>query len=163
MSNKRRQTKKRYKPNYMPLLIMLCLAVGCGYVTAKYVVTPVVNYVPQLAAEKTKEDDSGDKEKKSSKDKQTESSDDNKVVEDEVSVKQSEEVTGYALQFGCYSGKEAAEKAMSSLNIDGLKVIEQNDMYKIVGETYGTKDEAKTALAGLADGTNAFVTPVYKQ
>ena len=40
------------KPNFAPVIVILCLSVGCGYATARYVVDPVVNYVPQLTAEK---------------------------------------------------------------------------------------------------------------
>ena len=65
--------RKRPKPSYFPIVLILCLSVGCGYATAKYVVDPVVNYVPQIekkvsekqadkAAEKKKETFSAAKE-----------------------------------------------------------------------------------------------------
>ena len=55
---RRRQPRRGYrgaqrhgaKPNFIPVILILCLSVGCGYATAKYVVDPVVNYVPQIAA-----------------------------------------------------------------------------------------------------------------
>ena len=40
--------RKHPKPSYFPIVLILCLSVGCGYATAKYVVDPVVNYVPQI-------------------------------------------------------------------------------------------------------------------
>ena len=61
------------------------------------------------------------------------------------------------MQYGCYSGKAAAETAMSSLGISGLQVVEQNKMYKIIGEIFESKDKAKEALDS-AGTDNAFVT-----
>ena len=61
MQNRRRPRgygnprRKGVKPNFAPVIVILCLAVGCGYATAKYVVDPVVNYVPQLTNEKSQE------------------------------------------------------------------------------------------------------------
>ena len=51
---------------------------------------------------------------------------------------------------------------MSSLGISGLQVVEQNKMYKIIGEIFESKDKAKEALDS-AGTDNAFVTTVYKE
>lgn len=172
---RRRQPRRGYrgtqrhgaKPNFIPVILILCLSIGCGYATAKYVVDPVVNYVPQIAAgsdvseqNNQKQDGSAASDKagagKDSKSKAASSG----VVEDEADVKETE-VEGYAVQYGCYSGKAAAETAMSSLEISGLQVVEQNKMYKIIGEIFDSKDKAKEAL-GSAGTDNAFVTTVYK-
>ena len=156
--NVRGSGRRKAKLNYMPVIIILCLSVGCGYATAKYVVEPVVNYVPQVTEkiadkqdEKTKKDSSD-----SSEDKEK------KVVEDDVKVESNGNLAGYALQFGSYSSRDAAENAMSSLGITGIQVKEQNNMYKIVGETYKKKDEAREALDKLPEGTKAFVTEIYE-
>ena len=130
--------------NFAPVIVMLCLSVGCGYMAAKYVVQPVVNYVPQVT-------ETAEKVKSSTK-----------VIEEEVEVKSAETVTGYALQYGCYSGEAAAEAAMKNMNIDGTQIIEQNNMFKIIGEIYKTKNKAKSALEQLSDGTDAFVTEIYE-
>lgn len=167
MYNKRRSRSRRRgygfsqrrkgKPNYLPVIVILCLSVGCGYATAKYVVDPVVNYVPQLTAEKTQEKTEVT-ESTGTQQKETETS----VVEDGVKVEETGKVAGYALQFGCYSGKAAAEKAMPSIDVDGLQILEQNQMYKIVGKTYETKEKAKAALEKLPDDVDAFVTTIYE-
>ena len=130
--------------NFVPVIFMLCLSIGCGYMAAKYVVEPVVNYVPQVA-------ESSDKIESSSK-----------VVEDEAEVKEVADVVGYALQYGCYSGKASAEAAEKTLEVEGTQIIEQNNMYKITGQVYKTKEEAKEALKKLPDGVAAFVTEIYK-
>lgn len=150
--------RKGAKPNFVPVILILCLSVGCGYATAKYVVDPVVNYVPQLTAESSQEkqqtETAGDKAKETKK-----AAD---VVEDDVKVKDTGKVSGYALQFGCYSSKDAAEKAMSSMDVPGLQIMEQNSMYKIVGEVFDTKEKAKEELSKSSASDKAFVTTIYK-
>lgn len=148
-SRNRYQPRNRNKLTFAPVIVMLCLSIGCGYAAAKYVVEPVVQYVPQIKAEKDKETDL------------TKIADDKTIV-DEAEVEDAGDVSGYALQFGCYSGEASAELAMPSIGVEGLKVIEQDDLYKIIGEIYKTKDEAKKALDDLPDTVNAFVTPIYE-
>ena len=172
---RRRQSRRGYrsvqrhgaKPNFIPVILILCLSVGCGYATAKYVVDPVVNYVPQIAAgsdisdQNIQKQDGSAASDKADAGKGSKSKASSGVVEDEADVKETK-VAGYAVQYGCYSGKSAAEAAMSSLGISGLQVVEQNKMYKIIGEIFDSKDKAKEAL-GSAGTDNSFVTTVYKQ
>lgn len=161
----------RVKLNFTPVIVLLCLSIGCGYAAAKYVLDPVVNYVPQLTAEKSQTDEatnsagadsneSGNNSDKTSDNNNSSVKED--VLEDEVSVKEKGSISGYALQFGCYSSKAAAETAMTGTGINGLQIIEQEDMYKIIGEIYKTKAEAKAALEELPDTVNSFVTAVYE-
>lgn len=148
-------SRNRKKVNFTPIIIILCLSVGCGYATAKYVVDPVVNYVPQLMAEKEQQQQKEQQERKAQKNGTT-------VLEDEVDVKEDRKVSGYALQFGSYSGKASAESVIPSIGVTDLKVIHQDGMYKIIGEVYKTKDEAKTALGNLPEDTKAFITTIYE-
>lgn len=137
--------------SFAPVILMMCLSIGCGYAAARYVVEPVVNYVPEITA-KTSEVKSNEYEGTSS----------SEIIEDEADVGTAKKVDGYALQFGCYSGKASAEAAMNNMKMPGLQIIEQNNMYKIIGEILKTKEAAKKALAQLPDGTEAFVTEIYK-
>lgn len=152
--------------SYMPVVVILCLSIGCGYATAKYVVEPVVNYAPQIAekvsdkqdkTEATKKDSIKTSEKESNAEKS-----EKKVVEDQVSVENVGKVKGYALQFGSYSTKSAAEKAMASLGITGLQIVEDNSLYKVIGKIYSSKDQARKELAGLPAGTKAFAAAIYE-
>lgn len=149
-SRNRNQSRNRNNLTFTPVIVMLCLSIGCGYAAAKYVVEPVVNYVPQLTAEKGEEIDL------------TNVDGTEKTIVDEAEVEETEDISGYALQFGCYSGKASAELAMPSIGVEGLEVIEQDDLYKIIGEIYKTKKEAKKALEDLPETVNAFVTPIYE-
>ncbi len=144
---KHRGNSKR--PNFAPVVVILCLSVGCGYITAKYIVDPVVNYVPQIMAEK-KEDKMGKEEEKKT------------LIEDDVDVEKTDEISGYALQFGSYSDKASAESVMKSIDVDGLQIIEHDNLYKIVGIIYKSKADAKNALEKLPAGTKAFVTAIYQ-
>lgn len=153
----RNSRHNKAKLNFTPVIVILCLSVGCGYATARYVVDPVVNYVPPLTAE----------EAGSASPSVTAAADETKaedidVVEDDVKVTEAREIAGYALQFGCYSGEAVAEAAMKGIDAEGLQVIEQDSMYKIVGETYDTKEKAAAALKKLPDTVQAFVTTIYK-
>lgn len=156
--SRRNRAMRKEKLNFTPVIVMLCLSVGCGYAAAKYVVDPVVNYVPAMMSEK----------EQTAEEKETTAAEDNtaeiktEVVEDEVDVKETGEVSGYALQFGCYSAKAAAEAVMPTIGVEGLQVIEQDGMYKIVGEIYKTKDEAKTALNELPETVSGFITTIYQ-
>ena len=56
MYNRRRSVHRRVsrgrrtpKAGLAPVIMILCLSVLCGYATARYVVEPVVNYVPQVS------------------------------------------------------------------------------------------------------------------
>lgn len=161
---KKRRTGNRYRRSgslhykksahpYKLIAMILCISVGCGYAAAKYVVEPVVNYIPQTA-------ETGMQKKSETIENSTEVP--VKIVEDNVDVENTKEIAGYAVQFGCFSSRNAAETVMSSIDVQGLQVIENDEMYKIIGEIYSKKDNAKKALEEVPDDVDAFVTAVYK-
>lgn len=180
MRNRRRSRRYRQPQrngsglSFTPVVVILCLSVGCGYATAKYVVDPVVNYVPQLTAEQEKTesatmqeaektqgtDETQAAETTRGKDAEKEKTAD--IVEDEVKVEEAGKIAGYALQFGCYSGEKAAKTAMGEIDVTGLQILQQDEMYKIVGKTYETKEKAVSALEELPEGVDAFVTTIYQ-
>lgn len=145
--------RRRTGNSYKLVALILCISIGCGYAAAKYVVEPVVNYVPRTveigAQNKTGEADINTEETA-------------KVVEDTVDIKESKGISGYAIQFGCFSNRKAAEAVKSNIDVNDLQIIENNDMYKIVGKIYSDKNEAKQALEAVPDDIDAFVTAVYK-
>lgn len=85
------------------------------------------------------------------------------VLEDQVEVEEKGDIKGYALQFGCYSSEASAQGAMGNVGVEGLEIISQENMYKIIGDIYETKDEARKALETVPEGVNAFVTTVYEE
>ena len=142
--------RKHPKPSYFPIVLILCLSVGCGYATAKYVVDPVVNYVPQI--EKKVSEKQADKAAKET----------TRMIEDDVKVKTAGKVCGYAVQLGCYSDQASAEKAREAVGLEGLQIVEQRNMYKVIGKICKSKEDARSQMAELPEGTKGFVTEVYE-
>lgn len=200
-----RKRRKRRPPAYggrgmqvslLPILMIICLSVCAGYLTAKYVVYPLLGYEPaELNVwEKLKPGD-GDKtdtdqetaetrqtseasEKASAKagtqageteqmeteptaesKAATESAPSKTVIEDKAEVRQA---AGYALQFGSYSTKAAAQKSLNQLKNSGIKakIVEKDGAYKIIGKLFDTKEQAKKHLNGLDESVGAFITTV---
>ena len=77
--------RKHPKPSYFPIVLILCLSVGCGYATAKYVVDPVVNYVPQI--EKKVSEKQADKAAEKKKETFSAAKETTRMIEDDVKVK----------------------------------------------------------------------------
>ncbi len=158
------RSSRNVKASFTPVIMILCLSVACGYATAKYVVEPVVNYVPQ-ASEKVSQSRQQETEKSTDSGQVSETraqTETTAVIEDEAPVKNESSIKGYALQFGCYSNKAAADTAAAAIGEKDTEIIKQDDMYKIIGKVYDTKDEAKKALRKLQDPSKAFVAPVYR-
>lgn len=203
-----RKRRKRRPPAYrgrgmqinlLPILIIICLSVCAGYLTAKYVVYPLLGYEPAELnvlerlklgdgdkAEKEKETEGlsqtseasekasakaekqvGEKETEQtktesaaeSKEAATKSAPSKTVLEDKAEVKQA---AGYALQFGSYSTKSAAQKSLKQLKSSGIKakIVEKDGAYKIIGKLFDTKEQAAAHLNGLDESIGAFITTV---
>lgn len=153
--------RKTPKPSYVPVILILCLSVGCGYATAKYVVDPVVNYVPQIGQKISEKQTDKDTEK-AEEQLSSSAKGSSRIVTDEVDTKTTGKIRGYAVQLGCYSDRKAAEKAMKQVNAEGLQIVEQNSLYKVIGKICKTREDARGTLNNLPEGTGGFVTEVYE-
>lgn len=149
------------KPSYFPVILILCISVGCGYAAAKYVVDPVVNYVPQIS-QKVSEKQTDKDTKKAEEELSTSAKEGSQIVTDEVTTKKAGNIRGYAVQLGCYSDRKAAENAMKQVNAEGLQVVEQNSLYKVIGKVCRTREDARDTLKEMPEGTSGFVTEVYE-
>ncbi|MCQ4637355.1 SPOR domain-containing protein [Anaerovorax odorimutans] len=182
--NRRRKIKRRprgyggkkIQVNFAPIIVIICLSVCAGYLTAKYVVYPILGYEPAGLSILQKKDgeekkDETQKTEESSAAAQTETTAaptaaetttaPPAVVEDQVDVKQT---AGYALQFGSYTTKEAAQKSVKQLKSSGIKakVVEKDGAYKVIGDLFDTKEKAKAALEKMDESVGAFVTTIEK-
>lgn len=190
--NRRRNFRRRppvcrgqkIEMNFMPILVIICLSICAGYLTAKYVVYPILGYEPAglsiLKESKTTEENKA----RPSAGETTSSTQPATVqavttvpttavpatettvvpatvIEDQVDVKQ---VAGYALQFGSYSSKAAAEKSIKQLKESGIKakVLKKDGAYKVIGQLFATKDEAKAELEKMDEAVGAFVATIEK-
>ena len=190
--NRRRRIKRRtpiyggkkIQVNFAPIVVIICLSICAGYLTAKYVVYPILGYEPaglSILQKETKDAEQDEKketaetsqvttetsapqketaaEKVATTAATTAASPSTKVVEDQVDVKQT---AGYALQFGSYSTKAAAQKSVEQLKSSGIeaKIMEKDGAFKVVGELFQKKEQAKGALNKMDDSVGAFVTTI---
>lgn len=143
-SGNRRKVKKRKKATSSSgtkggiIVGLAVLAIFLGYITAKYVVGPLIGYnadsSPATIAEEGKGSEEGEK------------SDDEAVSGESVKLEK-----GYGLQFGAFSKKEAAEELSRQLKDKGIEttVIEMDNVYKVVSPIIEKKEDALKALEKL--------------
>ena len=139
---------------------IIILAVLLGYLTAWFVIGPIIGYdadeSPTKIAGQTDEDQ--DKEKDQDKDKKDSDKDKNADADQTVNAAPTE---GYALQFGAFSTKEAAEKLAETLESQGIQteIVEIDSVYKVISPVVDTKDKALDELDKLAEKevTDVFV------
>ena len=140
---KRKSTSQNSRMKFGTFLGIIVLAVFLGFLTARFVVGPLIGYdageSPAKAASDEKEKESGEKD---SKDKQ----------DTEVSAELDK---GYALQFGAFSSEDAARELADNLKSMGItvEVVEDDDIYKVIGPVLSTKEKALEALASLPENS----------
>jgi len=149
----RRNVKKRKSRNqnnrmkFRGFLGIIILAVFLGFLTARYVVGPLIGYdadeSPAKIAGQEEEKDSTEQEKE-------EEASADLILKD-----------GYALQFGAFSTEEAAEELAESLRSQGIdtKIVKVENMYKVISPVVDTRQEALDALEALsaADVEDVFI------
>ena len=119
----------------------MVLAVFLGYLTARFVIGPLLGYdADESPITLTGGAKSGEQE-------ETEAGSTAETEEAEAPE------GGYALQFGVFSTKEAAEKLAGELVAKGIEadVIEDEEMFKVISPLIETKDEALSQLDGIKD------------
>ena len=172
---RRRKVRKRKSPDgsrkagFLAAIGIIFAAVLLGFLTARFVIGPILGYNADISPVILKnsddfsksEDEQNDnsKEKDSSSDpadtavKTEESNEDNQTVDRKNSAAKSSvpiagEKKSYALQFGAFSDKEAAEKLKQELEAKGIEtqIKEQDGKFKVISAVIKTKEEALKAL-----------------
>ena len=135
---KRRGTKANSKMKIFAVIGIMILAVLLGYLTAKFVIGPILGYNADESLITSGIQSS------SGKTEDAEKEDDGEVYKAEK---------GYALQFGVYSTKAAANDMVFDLRQKGIeaKVIEEDNMYKVISPIIKTKEEALDKLGEIKD------------
>ena len=137
---KRKSTSQNSRMKFGTFLGIIVLAVFLGFLTARFVVGPLIGYdageSPAKAASDEKEKSTGEKDKD----------------EKEVSA---EPEKGYALQFGAFSTEDAAQDLAENLKSSGItaEIIQDDDLYKVIGPILSTKEKALEALASLPENS----------
>ena len=137
---KRKSTSQNSMMKFGTFLGIIVLAVFLGFLTARFVVGPLIGYdageSPARAASDEKEKSTGEKDK------------DEKEVSAELE-------NGYALQFGAFSTEDAAQDLADNLKRSGItaEIIQDDDIYKVIGPILSTKEKALEALASLPENS----------
>ena len=145
---RRRRVRKRKRPGensrvkFAAFIAIMVLAVFLGYLTARFVIGPLLGY----DADESPITLTGGAESDEQEETETGST---AGAEAEAEAPEG----GYALQFGVFSTKEAAEKLAGELVAKGIEadVIEDEEMFKVISPLIETKDEALSQLDGIRD------------
>lgn len=139
---KRKRAGENSRVKFAAFIAIMVLAVFLGYLTARFVIGPLLGY----DADESPITLTGGAES----DEQEETETGNTAgAEAEAEAPEG----GYALQFGVFSTKEAAEKLAGELVAKGIEadVIEDEEMFKVISPLIETKDEALSQLDGIRD------------
>lgn len=166
----RRRVKKRKTPGqnsrvkFGTILGIMLLAVFLGYLTARFVVGPVIGYDSDESPAKIAGDVGKDSEKDTEKtgEKSSEAAGTAEGEKKSDSVEESVPDEGFALQFGAFSTRDAAEKLASSLKEQGIsaEIVKADDVFKVISPVVDTKEKALDELENLANKEieDVFVT-----
>ncbi len=159
---RKRRVKKRKRPGefsrvkFIAFIAIMVLAVFLGYLTARFVIGPLLGYNADESPikiaghdEKSGDDEKAEAESKGDEDKKASS----ETASEGSSDKAEKPEEGYALQFGVFSTKEAADEMKNDLTEKGIdaEIIEDENMYKVISPVIKTKDEAIGRLNDVKD------------
>ena len=138
----RRRVKKRKtagqnsRMKFGVFLGIMVLAVIFGYLTARFIVGPMIGYDADESPARIAGEEKAGTEQAVDPD------------EEDGSVP----TEGFALQFGAFSTREAAEKLAASLNSQGIsaEIVKADDVFKVISPVVDTKEKALNELESLS-------------
>ena len=142
---RKRKTKSENSRMKMGMFVgIILLAVVLGFLTARFVICPIIGYNADESPVKL--------EQKDDKGKKTDAEQTEQKASLETGQNQMPE-EGYALQFGAFSTKDAAEKLAEALRLKGIetKIVEIDDVFKVISPMLDDKEAALKALQESKD------------
>lgn len=142
---RKRKTKSENSRMKMGMFVgIILLAVVLGFLTARFVIGPIIGYNADESPVKL--------EQKDDKGKKTDAEQTEQKASLETGQNQMPE-EGYALQFGAFSTKDAAEKLAEALRLRGIetKIVEIDDVFKVISPMLDDKEAALKALQESKD------------
>lgn len=142
---RKRKTKSENSRMKMGMFVgIILLAVVLGFLTARFVIGPIIGYNADESPVKL--------EQKDDKGKKTDAEQTEQKASLETGPNQMPE-EGYALQFGAFSTKDAAEKLAEALRLKGIetKIVEIDDVFKVISPMLDDKEAALKALQESKD------------
>lgn len=150
------------KGKFTTLFIIICLSAAAGYLTATYIIGPALGLdtAPLFFNNREDAEDSKSSEKDDKK------QDSQKVVADQTDKEPDETEglaeSGYVLQYGSFSSKEAAENCISDLKKSGIEaeVLEKDGVYKVISPLFDTEEDARSKMEKQKDVVDVFITHI---
>lgn len=142
---RKRKTKSENSRMKIGMFVgIILLAVVLGFLTARFVIGPIIGYNADESPVKL--------EQKDDKGKKTDAEQTEQKASLETGQNQMPE-EGYALQFGAFSTKDAAEKLAEALRLKGIetKIVEIDDVFKVISPMLDDKEAALKALQESKD------------
>lgn len=178
---KRKSKSENSRVKMSVFLGIILLAVLLGFLTARFVIGPIIGYNAdespvQLngadkAAETEKDVDKSKVSKNSEAEKaantEAEADADTDAAEEaktEQTAKETETEKGYALQFGAFSTKDSAQELSDALESKGIKtkIVEADNVFKVISPVLEDKEDALKALSESKEKEveDVFITSV---
>ena len=146
----------RIKGKMTSVVILICLSIIAGYFTATYLLGPILGFdtAPLVFNEKTDSDNNEDKKTSET------------VVDEQLDVEPDETEglaeSGYVLQYGSFSSKEAAENCISDLKKSGIEaeILEKDGAYKVISPLFDTEEDARSKMEKQKGIVDVFITQI---
>lgn len=159
---KRKSKSENSRVKMSVFLGIILLAVLLGFLTARFVIGPIIGY---NADESPVQLNGADKTAESEKDAGADAAEDSNVSKVEKTANtEAEAEKGYALQFGAFSTKDSAQELSDALESKGIKtkIVEADNVFKVISPVLEDKEEALKALSESKEKEveDVFITSV---
>ena len=158
---KRKSKSENSRVKMSVFLGIILLAVLLGFLTARFVIGPIIGY----NADESPVQLNGADKAESEQDVGADAAEDSNVSKVEKTANTEEEAEkGYALQFGAFSTKDSALEVSDALESKGIKtkIVEADNVFKVISPVLENKEEALKALSESKEKEveDVFITSV---
>ena len=155
--NRNSRRNAEMKGKLSTVVIIICFSVAAGYLTATYLIGPLLGLdtAPLVFNENSENEDMKDAE---SSDSTKASSSEDKEPDETEGLAES----GYVLQYGSFSSKEAAENCVSDLKKSGIEaeILEKDGAYKVISPLFDTEQDARAKMETQKGVVDVFITQI---
>ncbi len=158
---KRKSKSENSRVKMSVFLGIILLAVLLGFLTARFVIGPIIGY----NADESPVQLNGADKAETEQDVGADAAEDSNVSKVEKTANTEEEAEkGYALQFGAFSTKDSAQELSDALESKGIKtkIVEADNVFKVISPVLENKEEALKALSESKEKEveDVFITSV---
>ena len=158
---KRKSKSENSRVKMSVFLGIILLAVLLGFLTARFVIGPIIGY----NADESPVQLNGADKVETEQDVGADAAEDSNVSKVEKTANTEEEAEkGYALQFGAFSTKDSAQELSDALESKGIKtkIVEADNVFKVISPVLENKEEALKALSESKEKEveDVFITSV---